>query len=118
MKAIRYFAISLAIFGYMPLFAQVWVPTGTETRRPSALQFDAGVNSYRGDYYGYISPNITYNHGNNFGYSFSLPVNTLLVDRDPLAEGAKTGKIRDIDYNSRNDYSRVLNYVSYGTYNQ
>ncbi|BDA78996.1 membrane protein [Leptospira kobayashii] len=118
MKAIRYFAISLAIFGSMPLFAQVWVPTGTETRRPSALQFDAGVNSYRGDYYGYISPNITYNHGNNFGYSFSLPVNTLLVDRDPLAEGAKTGKIRDIDYNSRNDYSRVLNYVSYGTYNQ
>lgn len=100
------------------LVAQVWIPTGTETRRPSALQFDSGASSYRGDYYGFVSPNFTYNHGSKFGYSFSLPINILALDRDPVTEGAKPGKIRDIDYNSKADYFRVLNYISYGTYNQ
>ncbi len=118
----RVFGLQIAIWAVLSfqvsLEAQVWVPSGTETRRPSALQFDTGASSFKGDYYGYISPNFTYNHGSNFGYSFSLPVNTLLVDRDPLIEGAKAGKIREMDYNSKNDYARVLNYVSYGTYNQ
>lgn len=100
------------------LFAQVWVPSGTESRRASALQFDAGASSFQKDYYGHISPNFTFNHGPNFGYSFSVPINVLLVDRDPLMVDAKPGKIREMDYNSRNDYSRVLNYISYGTYNQ
>ncbi len=107
-----------AMFGSLGLQAQVWVPTGTETRRASALQFDSGLSSYRGDYYGYLSPNFTYNHGSKFGYSFSLPLNILAVDRDPVLDGSKPGKIRDIDYNSRADYFRVLNYISYGTYNQ
>ncbi|MDF3820523.1 hypothetical protein P3G55_11455 [Leptospira sp. 96542] len=110
---------NLAIFLCFPLglFAQVWVPTGTESRRASALQFDAGGSTFQKDYYGYFSPNFTYNHGPNFGYSFSLPVNILAVDREPFLVEGKTGQIREMDYNSRNDYSRVLNYISYGTYN-
>lgn len=100
------------------LRAQVWVPTGTESRRSSALQFDAGGSSFQKDYYGYVSPNFTYNHGNQFGYSFSLPINVLAVDKEPIQLDSKAGKIREMDYNSRNDYARVLNYISYGTYNQ
>ncbi|MCZ8155840.1 MAG: hypothetical protein O9264_06960 [Leptospira sp.] len=107
-----------SVLSTFPLLAQVWIPTGTETRRPSALQFDSGANSFKGDYYGFISPNITYNHGSKFGYSFSLPINLLAVDREPLIDGSKPGKIREMDYNSRADYFRVLNYISYGTYNQ
>ncbi|MCU0824054.1 MAG: hypothetical protein MUF77_05380, partial [Leptospira sp.] len=100
------------------LFGQVWIPSGTESRRPSALQFDAGASSFQKDYYGYISPNFTFNHGSKFGYSFSAPVNFLAVDRDPLLQNSKPGKVREMDYNSRNDYARVLNYISYGTYNE
>lgn len=100
------------------LFGQVWIPSGTESRRPSALQFDAGASSFQKDYYGYISPNFTFNHGSKFGYSFSAPINFLAVDRDPLLQNSKPGKVREMDYNSRNDYARVLNYISYGTYNE
>lgn len=107
----------LFLFPFLALEAQVWVPTGTESRRASALQFDAGGSSFQKDYYGYVSPNFTYNHGSNFGYSFSLPINALAVDKDPLQLDSKAGKIREMDYNSKNDYSRVLNYISYGTYN-
>lgn len=111
-------SLGVLFFFAFPVFAQVWVPSGTEMRRPSALQFDSGASLYQGDYYAYISPNFTYNHGSKFGYSVSLPVNVLLVDRNPLIENSRPGKVRDIDYNSRVDYSKILNYLSYGTYNQ
>ncbi|MDZ4726641.1 MAG: hypothetical protein SH817_10820 [Leptospira sp.] len=119
MKQISFFLLLVGnVFFVQTLMGQVWIPSGTETRRPSALQFDAGATSFKGDYYGYVSPNFTYNHGSKFGYSFSLPLNILLLDREPLKDGAKSGQIRDIDYNSRADYFRLLNYISYGTYNQ
>ncbi|GBF48991.1 hypothetical protein LPTSP4_04980 [Leptospira ryugenii] len=116
----RYFLLTCVCYGLatVSLSAQVWAPTGTETRRPSALQFDAGTSQFRGDYYVYLSPNFTYNHGSQFGYSFSLPLNFLSVDRAPKLSGQSTGELRQIDYNSRQDYLRTLNYISYGTYNQ
>jgi hypothetical protein len=119
MKNVSLCLLMVAIYLLVsPMSAQVWIPSGTETRRPSALQFDSGASSYRGDYFAYLSPNFTYNHGSKFGYSFSLPVNIMTLDRDPVVDGSKPGKIRDIDYNSKADYFRVLNYLSYGTYNQ
>lgn len=100
------------------LGAQVWIPSGSEMRRPSALQFDSGVSSFKGDFYGYVAPNFTYNHNSRFGYSFSLPITALAIDRNPLQENSRPGKVREFEYNSTQDYSRVLNYLSYGIYNQ
>ena len=45
-----------------------------------------------------------------------MPVNILAHDAAPKMPDSKVGKIRSIDYDSKSDYQRVLNFIWLGNY--
>ncbi len=95
---------------------QVWAPPGVNTRPSSdTFIYDIGINQYNGDTYLYLAPGLNMNF-NNWGFSFQLPVNILAHDAAPKMPDSKVGKIRSIDYDSKSDYQRVLNFIWFGNY--
>lgn len=96
--------------------AQVWVPTPKQSRKVDSIFFDFGATLYDNDNYIYLAPSWNYNLNEDFGFSFSLPANFLVLDREPTQDGQNVGSLRRFDYNERQDYFRVVNYIWYGQY--
>lgn len=109
-------SILCILFCSFHLSAESWIPTAQSTRKQTSLTLDYGAANNNEDTYFHISPNFTYKMNEEFGFSFSLPINGLVNDKQPLQDDSKSGKIRSYDYNEASDYYRVLNYVWYGQY--
>lgn len=106
----------LPLFLSMALSAEAWVPTAQQGRKEDSFSLDYGGTIYEDDYYFHLSPNITYNMNEDFGMSFSLPLNVLVFDNEPVREDQSTGQLRRFDYNEASDYFRTINYIWYGQY--
>lgn len=95
---------------------QVWAPAGVNSRPSSdTFIYDIGINQYNKDTYLYLAPGLNMNF-TSWGFSFQLPVNVLIHDADPKMPDSKVGKIRSIDYDSKSDYQRALNFFWFGNY--
>lgn len=112
--------IFLLILLGTPLFSQVnsppYLPPGM-SQRPSAslFDYDAGINQFNKDTFLYVNPSFNFNTS-SWGLGLQLPLNILLLDKEPKFENSRLGMLRPGDYDSKSDYQRVLNYVWYGDY--
>ncbi|MCC5815525.1 MAG: hypothetical protein JJT78_12275 [Leptospira sp.] len=98
------------------IIAEAWVPSARTGRKADSFTLDYGAVSYDNDVYFHLSPNLSYNVNEEFGMSFSLPLNVLAVDNDPQIEDSNPGQLRRFDYNEPSDYFRTVNYIWYGQY--
>lgn len=83
---------------------------------PDTFSYDVGVNKYDGDTYLYLNPSFNMNFSNKWGFSLQVPMNILMSDKDPKYPKSRVGMLRPGDYNTREDYQRILNYVWLGKY--
>jgi hypothetical protein len=112
-----FISVVLVLFlGAGQSYAQAWVPSAKADRKDTSVTLDSGASQYDKDLYFHLSPNITYNWSENFGMSFSLPLNLVAVDNEPISEDLKIGQPRPFDYNERSDFFRAINYIWYGKY--
>lgn len=118
MKKLLVFIFFL-LLSYSGINAQVWTPPGVQSRPTSdTFLLDFGMNKYDGDTYAYIAPGLNMNFDGKWGFSFQVPLNILAVDANPKQQGTKPGQIRSIDYDTKSDYQRVLNYFWYGNFGE
>ena len=116
MKKLLLFVFSLFLFSFN-LFGQVWTPPGVSSRPTSdTFTYDFGINKYNNDTYLYLAPGLNMNFNNKWGFSVQVPVNLLMQDADPKTRGSKVGQVRSIDYDSKSDYQRILNFFWIGNY--
>lgn len=117
MKGFRLLFLALTATAFAgTAYAQAWVPSAKTGRKANSVTLDYGGAVYDKDYYMHLSPNWTYNWNEEFGWSFSLPANVLVLDKEPKMEDQKSGALRKFDYNESSDYSRAVNYIWYGQY--
>jgi hypothetical protein len=116
------FLVFLAIFSPFinSLNAQVnsppYMPPGANTKpNMDTFGLDLGINNYDKDYYLYVNPTFNFNF-DKWGIGFQVPLNLLLIDKDPKVENSRIGLPRAIDYNTKSDYQRILNYIYFGNY--
>jgi hypothetical protein len=112
--------IFLFVFFSISLAAQVnsppYQPPGTPFKPPTdTFTFDIGVNKYNGDGFFYFNPMFHLSF-TNWGIAFQLPLNLLAYDNDPKYPKSSLGMVRPGDYNSREDYQKILNFVWFGNY--
>ncbi len=102
------------------LYSQVnsppYIPPGYQVKpKTDMFSYDAGINQYNKDTFLYINPTFNFNTS-NWGIGFQLPLNLLLLDKEPKFENSKVGMLRPGDYDGKTDYQRLLNYVWLGNY--
>ncbi|MCB1143968.1 MAG: hypothetical protein H7A24_09715 [Leptospiraceae bacterium] len=79
------------------------------------LGLDFGINKYDSDYYLYVNPTFNLNF-TDWGIGFQIPLNLLLLDKEPKMTNSSVGMLRPGDYDSKLDYQKILNYIYFGTY--
>jgi len=118
----KVFIILLLFFFFLPsiIYSQVnsppYIPPGYQIKPKTDLfSYDAGINQYNKDTFLYINPTFNFT-SSNWGLGFQLPLNILMLDKDPKYDNSKLGMLRPGDYDSKTDYQRLLNYVWLGNY--
>ncbi|MCB1177410.1 MAG: hypothetical protein KDK36_07520, partial [Leptospiraceae bacterium] len=114
--------ISFFVFTPNVIFAQVdsppYQPPGNETKPPTdTFSFDIGLNKYNGDGFLYFNPKFNMDF-DNWGFSLQIPLNFLAYDKDPKYPKSSLGMLRPGDYNTREDYLKLINFVWFGKYGQ
>ena len=116
-----FFFLLIIFFVAIPIFSQTdsppYSPPGALLRPPTDLfNFDIGVNVYNKDTYLYFNPMFNLNFDDKWGVSFQVPLNILINDEPPKLPNSKGGMLRPGDYNTREDYQRILNFFWIGKY--
>ena len=116
--------IFVLFFFFLPIsiYSQVnsppYIPPGYQIKPKTDLfSYDAGINQYNKDTFLYINPTFNFT-SSNWGLGFQLPLNILMLDKDPKYDNSKLGMLRPGDYDSKTDYQRLLNYVWLGKINK